>query len=265
MLNISQLYFGYRNKPVLSNISCKIQSHDFVGIIGPNGVGKSTLIKCLSGFLTPDRGVVLLNQKPLHSYSKLDLAKQVSLVAQESYFEFDFKVRQVVLMGRFPYLKFWQSYSKQDIEIVDNILEELKICSIANRNLSELSGGEFQLVMIARAFVQDCPILLFDEPASHLDIHHQIKIFSILKKLNIEKKKTIIAVSHNINLAAEYCDKILVMKDGTDEYFDTVDAVMQPKKLSHVFQTPLTITENPFTGKPMLTYNYFSNSGDRDS
>ncbi len=265
MLKISDLYFGYNDKPVLRDLSCEIKSHDFVGIIGPNGVGKSTLIKCLSGFLSPDKGSIFLNDKRLQDYHNLQLARNISLVAQQSYFEFDFMVREVVLMGRFPYLEFWQSYSKEDRNRVDDTLRELKITSIANRKLSELSGGELQLVMIARAFVQDTPILLFDEPASHLDIHHQIKIFSILKKLNIEQKKTIIAVSHNINLAAEYCDEILVMKEGTDEYFDKVESVMQTEKLSRVFHTPVRITTNPFTGKPMVTYNYYSNSNNQKS
>lgn len=259
MLKISKIYFDYDEDPVLRDLSCEIESNDFIGIIGPNGVGKSTLIKCLSGFLCPDKGSILLNTKHLKDYSKLELARHISLVAQQSYYEFDFEVRQIVLMGRFPYLKFWQSYSRKDKEKVNEILAELDISHIADRNLSELSGGEYQLVMIARALVQETDILLFDEPASHLDIHHQIRIFSILKKMNAQENKTIIAVSHNINLAAEYCDKILVMKNGTNAYFDKVKKIMDPEKLSQVFQTPVKIATNPFTGKPMLTYNYNSN------
>jgi len=262
MLKISDIYFGYNSKPVLRGLSCEIKSNDFVGIIGPNGVGKSTFIKCLSGFLSQDKGSILLNNIPLQKYSKLQLAQRISLVAQKSYYEFDFKVHQIVLMGRFPYLKFWQSYSRKDKLRVYKVLAELDISHIADRKLSELSGGEFQLVMIARALVQETDILLFDEPASHLDIHHQIRIFSILKKMNIQANKTIIAVSHNINLAAEYCDKILVMKNGTHAYFDKVEEVMQSDKLSQVFHTPVKIATNPFTGKPMLTYNYHSTPKD---
>lgn len=260
MLKISNIYFGYDDEPVLKDLSFKIESKDFIGIIGPNGVGKSTLIKCLSGFLTQDKGSILLNGKPLQNYTKLGLARYVSLVAQQSYYEFDFKVRQIILMGRYPYLKFWQSYTREDREKVTAILDELNITHIAERNLSELSGGEYQLVMIARALVQETDILLFDEPASHLDIHHQIRIFSILKKMNTQQNKTIIAVSHNINLAAEYCDKILVMKNGTNAYFNEVKKIMQPDKLSRVFHTTVKITTNPFTGKPMLTYNYNSDT-----
>ena len=262
MIKISDLCFDYDSRRVLRHLSCRIKSHDFVGIIGPNGVGKSTLIKCLSGFLSPKEGKIFLNDKPLSEYKKLELAQHISLVAQQSYYEFDFKVNQIVLMGRYPYLKFWQSYSTADKQKAMDVLAELKISHIAERRLSELSGGEFQLVMIARALVQDTDILLFDEPASHLDIHHQIKIFSILKELNRQQNKTIIAVSHNINLAAEYCDKILVMKDGTNAHFDSVEKVMKPQKLSHIFQTPVQITNNPFTGKPMITYNYKSSPED---
>ncbi|MEA3475680.1 MAG: ABC transporter ATP-binding protein [Candidatus Cloacimonadota bacterium] len=256
MIKIKNLSFQYDRDIVLKNISLEIKKHDFIGIIGPNGAGKSTLLKCLSGFLKSKEGKIFLGDKPVESYEKIELAKQVSVVTQQSYYEFDFYVKDIVLMGRFPYLRFWQNFRKSDEKATKNTLKELELSHLANRRLSELSGGEFQLVMIARALNQDTDILLLDEPAAHLDIHHQIRIFSILKKLNLEQKKTIISVSHNINLAAEFCDKILILADGEIADFGKVKEVINEKQLSKIYQVPVRVVNNPFTEKPNIVYDY---------
>ena len=256
MIKIKNLSFQYDKEVVLKSVYLEIAKHNFIGIIGPNGAGKSTLLKCISGFLKSKDGKILIANKLIDDYDKIELAKIISVVVQQPYFEFDFRVKDIVLMGRYPYLKFWQNFSKNDETTTDKILGELELSHLSNRRLSELSGGEFQLVMLARALNQNTEILLLDEPAAHLDIHHQIKIFSILKKLNVVQNKTIVSVSHNINLAAEFCDKILIMSKGEIADFGKVKEVIKGDKLSEIYQVPIKVMNNPFTDKPNILYDY---------
>jgi iron complex transport system ATP-binding protein len=259
MIRVESLSFQYEEVSALKKLSFVVEPHDFIGIIGPNGAGKSTLLKCLSGFLRNIQGNISLEDKPLCKYKRRELAKKIAVVAQQNYYEFDFSVEQIVQMGRYPYVGFWQNLTKLDIEATRRVLSELEIERLANRRISEISGGEQQLVMLARALNQDTDILLLDEPGSHLDIHHQIGIFSLLKRLNKEKGKTLIVVSHNINLAAEFCDKILLMADGKTVRFDKTSSVIEENTLSDVYKVPIKVIENPFTNKPNIVYNYISN------
>jgi len=256
MIEISDLLYSYSQKPVLDSISFTVNRNDFIGLIGPNGAGKSTLIKCLCGYIKDYQGDVHLRNIPFSDYSDIERARQISVVVQQPHFEFDFTVQDVVLMGKYPYLDFWQNYTNEQIVQTEKILKELNINHLSGRYLSELSGGEFQLIMIAMALNQDTDILLFDEPASHLDIHHQIGIFSLLQKQNKEQNKTILAVSHNINLAAEFCNKILILDKGHIVAFGKTEDVLKKEKLNKIFQVPIEVTRNPFTGKPNILYNY---------
>ncbi|MEA2103512.1 MAG: ABC transporter ATP-binding protein [Candidatus Cloacimonadota bacterium] len=256
MIKTKKLNFKYDKIKILKEISCEISKGDFVGIIGPNGAGKSTFVKCLSGFLKPNAGKIFIDNEAIEKYDKTKLAKKIAVVVQQPYYEFDFSVTEIVLMGRFHNLKFLESYGRTDFEITKKTLETLSISHLAERKISELSGGEVQLVMIALALNQNTDVLLFDEPASHLDIHHQINIFTILKKMNKQQGKTILAVSHNINLTAEYCDKIMLMSDGQIVEFGTVENVLHSENLSKTFQIPIKTTRNPFTNKPGIIYNY---------
>jgi iron complex transport system ATP-binding protein len=259
MIKVSNLFYSYSEKPVLDDISFAIDRNDFIGVIGPNGAGKSTLLKCLCGYIKDYQGYIFFNNINLYDYSSLERARQVSVVVQQPHFEFDFTVRDVVLMGKYPYLGFWQNYTNEQIIQTELILKELNIGHLSGRYLGELSGGEFQLIMIARALNQDTEILLFDEPASHLDIHHQIRIFSLLEQQNQKKGKTIFAVSHNINLAAEFCNKILILDKGRIVAFGKTDDVLNKKTLRKVFHVPIEVIKNPFTDKPNVLYNYSDN------
>jgi len=263
MIKVSNLFYSYSEKPVLDDISFIIDRNDFVGVIGPNGAGKSTLLKCLCGYLNDYRGNVYLDNIPLSDYSSLERARHVSVVVQQPHFEFDFTVQDVVLMGKYPYLGFWQNYTNEQIVQTELILKDLNISHLSNRHLGELSGGEFQLIMIARALNQDTDILLFDEPASHLDIHHQIRIFTLLQQQNLKQNKTIFAVSHNINLAAEFCNKILILDNGRIISFGKTEDVLKNKALREVFRVPIEVIKNPYTGKPNILYNY-SQNGESD-
>jgi len=258
MIKVESLSFQYEEVSALQKLSFVVEPYDFIGIIGPNGAGKSTLLKCLSGFLRNIQGNILLEDKPLCKYKRRELAKKIAVVAQQSYYEFDFTVEEIVQMGRYPYLGFWQNLTKSDIDETKKVLIELEIERLANRRISEISGGEQQLVMLARALNQDTDILLLDEPGAHLDIHHQISLFALLKRLNKKSGKTVIAVSHNINLAAEFCDKILLLADGKEVCFDKTANVIKEDTLSRVYQVPIKVIENPFTHKPNIVYNYIS-------
>ncbi|HEX37695.1 MAG TPA: ABC transporter ATP-binding protein [Candidatus Cloacimonetes bacterium] len=256
MLEILELNYFFDKKPVLKNINIEVTNNDFVGLIGPNGAGKSTLLKCITGYLQNYSGKIFISAKALQDIEPKERARMIAVVVQQPQFEFDFTVRDMVLMGKFPYLEFWENYTSQQERETDKLLEKLNIEHIADRHLSELSGGEFQMVMIARALNQNTPILLFDEPASHLDIHHQIEIFQLLKKLNQEEHKTIIAVSHNINLAAEFCDKIIILNNGELVNFDSTDQALTQQAMKNIFSVPIEVVKNPFTGKPNVLYNY---------
>ena len=174
---------------------------------------------------------------------------------QEFHTEFDFYVQEIVMMGRFPYLEFWERYSKYDKQVVDNILAQLELSYFAERRFSQLSSGEKQQVIIAQALAQDTDILLLDEPAAHLDIHHQVEIFSLLRDLN-KRKRTIVIVSHNINLAAEFCSKLLILDKGKQVIFAPTEKVMKEEVLSQIYKVPLKIVRNPFTNKPNIIYKY---------
>lgn len=256
MIRISKVHFSYSDKPVLKDVSFDVEPNDFIGLIGPNGAGKSTLLKCMCGYVHDFHGEIYIKNKPLSDYTPTERARQISVVVQQPHFEFDFTVMDVILMGKYPYLGFWQNYTQEHISQTESILKELKIEHLAERHLNEMSGGEFQLIMIARALNQNTDILLFDEPASHLDIHHQIGIYSLLKKQNIKQKKTILAVSHNINLAAEFCNKILILNKGTIVAYGRTEEVLRKDILKKVFRVPIEVTRNPFTGKPNVLYNY---------
>lgn len=258
MLKISEFSFSFSGQPVLKNINFDVAPHDFICLIGPNGAGKSTLLRSITGYLPYYSGNIFIGSKDQKSINAKERAKMIAVVVQQPRFEFDFTARDVVLMGKYPYLEFWQNYSSQHEEETDTLLVELGIDNISCRRLSELSGGEFQMVMIARALNQDTPILLFDEPASHLDIHHQIEIFKLLKKLNKEQHKTIIAVSHNINLAAEFCDRIMILNNGEIAHIGSTEEVLQKNELKNIFHVPIEVVKNPFTGKPNVLYNYTS-------
>jgi len=258
ILQISELFFSFNQKSVLKNITLSVSTNDFIGLIGPNGAGKSTLLKCITGYLYNYSGKIFILDKDQRSIEPKDRARIIAVVVQQPQYEFDFTVRDVVLMGKYPYLEFWQNYSSQHEQETDILLAELGIDHIACRHLSELSGGEFQMVMIARALNQNTPILLFDEPASHLDIHNQIEIFRLLKILNEKKHKTIIAVSHNINLAAEFCDRIMILNNGEIIQIGNTEEVLLKNELKNIFHVPIEVVKNPFTGKPNVLYNYTS-------
>ncbi|MHC4720625.1 MAG: ABC transporter ATP-binding protein [Planctomycetota bacterium] len=219
MLKVEHLTFGYGAEHTLSDLSFEVTPGTFLAIAGPNGAGKTTLLNLLCGLLRPSAGAIEIDAENIEAYSVRKLAQKVAVVRQEFVPVFDFTVAEVVSMARTPYLGTLGFETKSDREIVAQALELTHTAQFASRPLAHLSGGERQRVFIARALAQNTAILLLDEPTSFLDLKHQVGIYDLLKKMQQEHRKTIVAVTHDINLAAQYCDDaLLIGADGTYDY-----------------------------------------------
>ena len=195
---------------ILKGIDLDIGDRELVGVIGPNGSGKSTLLKCIYRVLKPTKGAVYLDGKPLDSYSYRDSARRVAVVAQHNYYNFDFSVKDVVLMGRSPHKRALDRDTAEDWQIVAESLETVGMTAFADRSFSTLSGGEQQRVILARALAQRTPCLILDEPTNHLDIKYQLQLMDLVRGLD----RTVIAAVHDLNIAAMYCDRLYAVKDG---------------------------------------------------
>lgn len=247
MLEIKNLNFSYFETKVLTGVNLSFTDGEFVGIIGPNGAGKSTLLKLVLGFLHSEQNNIQLNKKPLEKYPKKELGKNIAYVPQETEFSFSFKVHEIVRMGRYPYLKGIAYYSDEDEKIVNESMKKMEITHFANRRFNNLSGGEKQRVVIASALAQQPKILLLDEPTSALDLHHQIDIYIILKTLQNETNLTTIVVTHGINLAAQFCERIILMNKGEIIRDGKPDEVLQFNLLQEIFGVKVYIDINPMT------------------
>ena len=211
-LELKGVSFSYGNIFILKDVTVKVNSGDFVCIVGPNGSGKSTLLKCINRVLKPHKGVVLVDGENVAKMNPEDLARIFGYVPQNSTQSPPLTVFEVVLTGRCPYIS-W-SPTKKDLEIVRDVLKILKIESLANRYVDELSGGEKQKVAIARALAQKPKILLLDEPTSNLDLKHQLEVMDLLRRLCKSHNITAVAALHDLNLALRYADRIFMMKNG---------------------------------------------------
>ncbi len=215
IISVENLSFAYATgNSILRNLSFGLQAETFLAIAGPNGAGKTTLMNLLCKISSPDTGSIKIDSVPIKTYSVKELAKKIAVVRQESAPIFDFSVMELVSMGRAPYLGAFGFENNVDRKIVLEALEMTETLCFKSRPVAHLSGGERQRVFIARALAQDTPILLLDEPTSFLDLKHQVGIYDLLKTAQVQKGKTIVAVTHDINLAAQYCDEALVL--GTD-------------------------------------------------
>ena len=211
-IRIDNVEFSYTSAPVLNDISLDIDGPAFVSILGPNGVGKSTLIHCINKILQPTSGSVFIDGKDVKETSIKELAKQIGYVPYSANDTFPLTVVDTVMMGRHPHSK-WKSLDN-DLDVVYDTLKMLGISHLAMRQFNELSAGQHQKVMLARGLVQEPKILLLDEPTSNLDIRHQLDVTKMLKRLSVEKGILIIMISHDINITAKYADSVILMFQG---------------------------------------------------
>lgn len=209
-LSTENIRLSYGAQEILKGVSINGNTGEFIGIIGPNGSGKSTLLKCIYRILKPHAGQVFLDGEELSGISIRNSAKKMAVVAQHNYYNFDFSVMEVVLMGRSPHKKTMERDNAKDFQIAQKALETVEMEGFANRSFSTLSGGEQQRVILARALAQQTPCLILDEPTNHLDITHQIQLMKIVKNLKV----TVISAVHDLNIAAMFCDRLYVLQDG---------------------------------------------------
>jgi iron complex transport system ATP-binding protein len=247
------LFFRYDRDWVISDLDIEIGTGEAVAIIGPNGSGKTTLLKILSGIIRTERGAVSIEGRPLSSLSRREISRRMALVSQESYGQFPFVVEDVVLMGRAPYLRGFALEGERDFEIAQWAMELTDIYHLRKRKISELSGGERQRAYIARALAQDTGLLLLDEPTAHLDINHQIALAELLMELNVSHKKTIISVTHDINLASSFFDRIVLLSKGMVEKDGAPEEVVCEKTIRRVYGADVLIDINPAAKRPRVT------------
>ena len=195
---------------ILKGVSMTAENREFVGVIGPNGSGKSTLLRCIYRTLKPSGGAVYLDEKTLSSYTTRQSAQKLAVVAQHNYYNFDFSVQDVVMMGRAPHKRALDRDNAEDFRIAREALETVGLAAFAQRSFATLSGGEQQRVILARALAQQTPCLILDEPTNHLDIKYQLQLMDLVRGLD----RTVIAAVHDLNIAAMYCDRLYAVKDG---------------------------------------------------
>lgn len=260
ILSVEGLSFCYGKQPILTEISFQVATGSFTGIIGPNGSGKTTLLKCLNKTLTPTDGRVVFNNKDLRGTKVKALARLMGVVPQQWAADFAFTVREVVMMGRFPYLHALAGEQAMDWEIGRRAMEMTKTWELADRPITELSGGERQRVLIAQALAQTPRLLLLDEPTSHLDVSQTLEICALMAELIRKQGLTIIAVFHDLNLAGRYCDNLLLLKAGRIYAQGPPEKVLTVENVEAVFGVKAVVQEEPYTGKPYIFFYQDSSS-----
>ncbi|MEH7236644.1 ABC transporter ATP-binding protein [Bacillus sp. JJ1562] len=249
-LQVENINFSLNEKLIIEDMNLHVSEGEFVGIIGPNGSGKSTLIKNIYRALKPDSGVAFLEGENIFKLNPKKAAKKIGVVGQENVVPFDFKVEEIVAMGRSPYKGFFDGDSTKDKEIVADAIKQIGMTEMEKRNYSNLSGGEKQRVLLGRVLAQQTDLLLLDEPTNHLDIQHQLQIFDLIKGLGV----TVLSAIHDLNLAALYCDRLYVVKDGRMLMAGTPRDVLTPESIYKIYGVRSDVTIHPVTKKVAITY-----------
>ncbi len=246
-LKVEDVDACYGARQVLASINFEAARGEFLGIIGPNGSGKTTLLRAITRILYPAKGAIMLDGRSIYGLDAREFARRFALVPQDTAVNFEFSALDIVLMGRNPYLNRWELESKKDIEIARECMELTSCWHLADRPITELSGGERQLVVIARALTQEPDVLLLDEPTSHLDINYQIEIMELLKRLTTEKRLIVIAVIHDLNLAALYCDRLVLLHRGRVVAIGNPDQVLTPEHIKTTFGADVIVNRHVIT------------------
>lgn len=249
-ITTEQLKAVLGSNEILKGIDFQAQDNEFVGIIGPNGSGKSTLLRCLYRVLEPTQGAVYLDGKALSSYRYQESAKRISVVAQHNYYNFDFTVREVVMMGRAPHKKALDRDNADDYRIVRESLRKVGMQDFEDRSFSTLSGGEQQRVILARALAQQTQCLILDEPTNHLDIKYQLQLMDIVRSLRL----TVVSAIHDLNIAAMYCNKLFVLQNGRIIAFGPPKQVLTREFIRQVYEVEAKLYTDPETGQMHILY-----------
>jgi iron complex transport system ATP-binding protein len=252
-LILKELSFTYGNHWSLDGISFGLKQGELMGMIGPNGSGKSTLLRIMDGLVRMDKGEILLLNRPLSRCRRHEIATLIAMVPQETTFRFAFSVLDVVLMGRFAHRGLFPFEGKEDLEIARESMRLTGTLDLERRSIHELSGGEKQRVLIARALTQKAQFVLLDEPTSQLDIRHKVEIFELISSLTRSQGLGVMVVSHDISLAAQYCHRMLLLNEGRIHGIGSPHDVVTTDTISEVYRCPVLVDKNPLTQTPRVT------------
>ena len=246
MLKVQNISALYQQRMVLEKISFQLEEGEYLGIIGPNGAGKTTLLKIMTGVKSPLAGEVLVDGKNLSRLCRKEIARIMAVVPQSSFVPPLFTVEDVVLMGRYPHQKSRFANTEEDIKCAEEAMKATNTTDFRQRSVSELSGGERQEVIIARALAQEPKILLLDEPTANLDIKHQMKILGLVRSLVKEGGITAIMVIHDLNLAARFCDRLILLHNRKIQAQGEPEGVLTPQNLKEAYEVDVAVEYNPF-------------------
>ncbi|MBQ7985261.1 MAG: ABC transporter ATP-binding protein [Bacteroidales bacterium] len=244
IITAHNISYSTHGTEILHNMSFNIRPRSLTGIIGMNGSGKTTLMKLLCNLINPSSGEINLKDKPLNSYSRRELSKNISMVFQNNPTDFDFSALQIVLMGRMPYQKMLSRETDEDFAACKQAMCQTQTWHLRNRNINSLSGGEKQRIFIARSLAQHTDVLLLDEPVANLDIKHQYEIMNLLKDIQSSRSATVVTVLHDLSLALKYSDYILALKQGNLFMIDNTEKVLTPGNISLLFEVSAGITDD---------------------
>ena len=247
-LRIKDISFNYDSIPILENVTFNAREGRILGIIGPNGSGKTTLLRCIANTLKPHSGLIIVDEKSTLDFKNKELAKILSVVPQTTTLDANFTVFETVLMGRYPHLGALQRESEKDFSIVNSTLDLVNIRHLANRGTNELSGGEKRLISIALALAQEPKIFLLDEPTIHLDINMQYAIMDLCHFISRKSKVMVIIVLHDLSLAAQYCDDLIILKNGKITAAGSHNEVIEEEMIKETYGVQVVVGEDKATG-----------------
>ncbi len=252
ILKFREVGFRYGTRWAVRDVDLEVKKGELVGILGANGSGKTTILKLANGVLEPERGEISLKGRSIKEYSRRDMAKEIAMVPQENHFHFSFSALEVVLMGRFPHLGRFEFEGKRDMEVAYGCLEATECLEFANRPIQSLSGGEKQRILIARALAQEPSLVLLDEPTSFLDLKFKKEIFVLISSLIKQGGLSALIVSHDIDLAAQYCHRLIMLKQGEVVFSGPPSEVVTSENIEYIFGCPVVVDVNPVTGTPRV-------------
>jgi len=253
MLEAKNITVNYGPREAVADVSLRVEPGEIIAIIGPNGAGKSTLLRTLNASLRATRGEVLLDGKPLQSLARRAIARRIAVVAQEADLRFPVTVMEFVLGGRYAWSSAWGWETDRDVEIARGILGETELENFATRLMSELSGGERQRAVLARALATEAKVLLLDEPTANLDLAHQATMLRLVRGRCDKRESAAVVVTHDVNLAAEFSDRVLLLKNGREIAAGSPRQVLNPQLLRTVFGLEVLVDAHPITGAPRIT------------
>jgi len=251
-LSLEGVVFAYGRTPILSGIDFSVTQGSITGVLGPNGTGKTTLVRLASAALRPSEGRIALFGDDLATLPSRERARRVAVVPQETHPVFEFTVDEIVRMGRAPHLGFLGVEGPQDHRLARESMELCEVAYLAGRSFRALSGGERQRVLLARALAQEARLLLLDEPTAFLDLKHRLAVYALLERLHRERGLSVVVVSHDINLAARHCDRLILLRRGAVAADGTPNEVLRPEPIRAVYEVEVEIRTDPSSGRPFV-------------